>query len=53
MPKANRGKTPFEREMEKMQRAILMKEQALIDYNTMMGNLEDPSEGEEDEVTEI
>lgn len=53
MPRVDRGKTPYQRELEKMQRAMMAREQAVTDFNIMIGNLEDPSEGEEDEEPEI
>ena len=38
-----------ERKREEARRAELARQQATIDYNVMMGNLEDPEEDEGDE----
>lgn len=45
-------KSLYERALDEAARAELQAQKALIDYNIMMGTLEDPSEGEEDESDE-
>lgn len=47
--RAERTLSPYERILEENARADVADMRAIQEYNIMMGNLEDPSEEEEDE----
>ena len=48
MPRIRRDETPFERATRENALAAAVKAMAYLDYNIMMGHVEDPEEEEED-----